>query len=107
MASFWIPELALVKHPAVYILTNGPSGVLYIGVTSDLVKRIWQHRSDAVEGFSQHYRLHTLVYFEQHGSMIHAIEREKELKKWRREWKVALIEEANPEWRDLWPDIVG
>ena len=95
-----------MKNPAVYILTNKPGGVLYIGVTSDLVKRIWQHRNDAVEGFSQRYRLHELVYFELYGSMIQAIEREKELKKWRRAWKVALIEEANPQWRDLWPDLV-
>ena len=96
-----------MKQPAIYILANKPSGVLYIGVTSDLVKRIWQHRSDAVEGFSRRYRLHELVYFEQFESMIKAIEREKELKKWRRIWKVALIEKDNAEWRDLWPDLVG
>lgn len=96
-----------MKHPAVYILTNTPGGVLYIGVMSDFVKRIWQHRSDAVEGLSQHYRLHDLVHFEQFESMVEAIEREKELKKWRREWKVALIEKANAGWRDLWPDLVG
>jgi putative endonuclease len=96
-----------VKQPAIYILTNKPGGVLYIGVTSNLVKRIWQHRSDAVEGFSWRYRLHELVYFEQFESMIEAIEREKELKKWRRAWKVALIEKDNAEWRDLWPDLIG
>lgn len=99
--------MALAKHPAVYILTNRPNGVLYIGVTSDLIKRIWQHRSDAVEGFSQRYCLHMLVYFQQCESMIHAIEREKDLKKWRREWKIALIEQINPDWRDLWPDLIG
>ncbi|MBS0431668.1 MAG: GIY-YIG nuclease family protein [Proteobacteria bacterium] len=95
------------KRPAVYILTNIPNGVLYIGVTSDLVKRIWQHRSDLVAGFSQRYRLHELVYFEQCESMIAAIEREKELKKWRRDWKIALIEKANPDWRDLWSDLIA
>jgi putative endonuclease len=107
VASPLILRMALARHPAVYILANRPNGVLYIGVTSDLLKRIWQHRSDAVEGFSQRYRLHMLVYFEQCESMIHAIEREKKLKKWRRAWKLALIEGANPEWRDLWPDIIG
>ncbi len=95
-----------MKQPAVYILTNKPGGVLYIGVTSDLVKRVWQHRSDAVEGFSRRYRLHELVYFEQYESMLEAIEREKALKKWRRAWKDALIEKANPKWRDLWVDLV-
>jgi putative endonuclease len=95
-----------MKQPAVYILTNKPGGVLYIGVTSDLVKRIWQHRSKVVEGFSQRYRLHELVHFEQFESMVEAIEREKELKKWRRAWKVALIEHGNPKWRDLWPDLL-
>lgn len=98
---------ALVKQPAIYILTNKPGGVLYIGVTSDLVKRVWQHRSDAVEGFSQRYRLHELVYFEPYESMVEAIEREKELKKWRRAWKVTLIEKHNPKWRDLWIDLTG
>ena len=102
------PESALVvKQPAIYILTNRPNGVLYVGVTSDLIKRVWQHRNDAVEGFSQRYQLHLLVHFERHQSMIEAIEREKELKKWRREWKVALVEKANPEWRDLWPDLIS
>jgi putative endonuclease len=95
-----------MKQPAAYILPNKPGGVLYIGVTSDLVKRIWQHRSDAVEGFSRRYRLHELVYFEQFESMIEAINREKELKKWRRAWKVALIERSNAKWRDLWPDLI-
>jgi putative endonuclease len=102
------PESALltVKEPAVYILTNRSNGVLYVGVTSDLIKRIWQHRNNSVEGFSQRYRLHLLVYFAQFESMIEAIAREKELKKWRRAWKVALIEQNNPEWRDLWPDLI-
>ena len=96
-----------MKQPAVYILTNKPGGVPCIGVTSDLVKRIWQHRSEAVEGFGQRYRLHELVYFEQFESMVEAIEREKEPKKWRRAWKIALIEKDNAGWRDLSPDLIG
>lgn len=85
-----------MKSPAVYILTNWPNGVLYVGVTSDLVKRVWQHRSDLVEGFTKRYRLHRLIYFEQYESMIDAIEREKELKRWQRAWKIALIEKDTP-----------
>lgn len=99
-------DYRVVKQPAIYVLTNRPNGVQYVGVTSDLIKRIWQHRADVVEGFSRRYRLHVLVYFEQYESMIEAIAREKELKKWRRDWKLALIEKANPQWRDLWPDLI-
>ncbi|MGH8146282.1 MAG: GIY-YIG nuclease family protein [Rhodanobacteraceae bacterium] len=97
--------MIIIKQPAVYILANKPGGALYIGVTSDLVKRVWQHRSDAVEGFSKRYRIHDLVHFEQCDSIVTAIEREKELKKWRRAWKVALVEKSNPKWLDLWPDL--
>jgi putative endonuclease len=94
-----------MRQPAVYILASRPSGTLYVGVTSDLVKRVWEHRNDAVDGFTKRYRVHRLVYFEQFRSMVEAIEREKELKMWRRAWKIALIEKLNPSWRDLWPDI--
>ena len=94
-----------MREPAVYMLATKPYGTLYIGVTSDLVKRIWEHRNDAVEGFSKRYRAHRLVYFEQFRSMVEAIEREKELKKWRRAWKIALVDAANPDWRDLWSEI--
>jgi putative endonuclease len=87
------------------MLATKPYGTLYIGVTSDLVRRVWEHRNDAVEGFSKRYRVHLLVHFEQFRSMIDAIEREKELKKWRRAWKIALVEQANPDWHDLWPEI--
>ncbi len=96
-----------MREPAIYILASRPKGTLYVGVTSDLVKRVWEHRSDAVDGFTKRYAVHRLVYFEQFRSMIEAIEREKELKKWRRVWKVALIEKANREWRDLWDEING
>jgi len=78
---------------------------LSIGVTSDLVKRIWEHRSDLVDGFTKRYRCHTLVYFGQHAEMAAAILREKQMKKWNRAWKIELIEKQNPDWRDLWLDI--
>ncbi|OQX16123.1 MAG: GIY-YIG nuclease [Desulfobulbaceae bacterium A2] len=95
------------KQPAVYILASRRNGTLYIGVTSDLIKRIWEHQSDAVEGFTSKYGVHTLVYYEQHVTMDAAITREKQLKKWNRAWKLRLIEESNPQWRDLWPEICG
>ncbi|HVX04391.1 MAG TPA: GIY-YIG nuclease family protein [Rhodanobacteraceae bacterium] len=94
-----------MRQPTVYILATKPYGTLYIGVTSDLVKRIWEHRTNAAEGFTRRYEVHRLVYFEQFRSMTEAIEREKELKKWRRAWKIALVEKANSDWRDLWPEI--
>jgi putative endonuclease len=94
-----------MREPAVYILATKPYGTLYIGVTSDLVKRIWEHRSNQVDGFTKRYGVHRLVYFEQFRSMVEAIEREKELKKWRRAWKIALIEKGNLTWRDLWPEV--
>ena len=92
--------------PCVYLLASKPRGTLYIGVTSDLIKRIWEHKSGVVEGFTKRYHVHDLVWYEQHGSMEAAILREKELKKWRRTWKVALIEAANPAWRDLYPGLL-
>jgi len=79
---------------------------LYIGVTSNLIQRIWQHRNDVAEGFSKEYQTHLLVYFELHGDMGAAILREKQLKKWERKWKIRLIEKSNPYWRDLYPEIV-
>ncbi len=96
-----------MKQPTIYILASQRNGTLYIGVTSDLVKRIWQHKNKLVEGFTQKYNVHQLVYFEQHHEMISAIAREKQLKKWNRDWKLALIAKTNPDWRDLWPDICG
>ncbi len=95
------------RYPAVYLLASRRNGTLYVGVTSDLVVRVWQHREDLVEGFTRRYQVHRLVYFEQHESMIEAIQREKQIKKWNRAWKIALIEKSNPGWRDLWPEIVG
>ncbi len=96
-----------MKHPAVYILASRPNGTLYIGVTSDLIKRVWEHKEDLVAGFTSKYGVHRLVYFEQHQDMQTAITREKQLKKWNRAWKIALIEQGNRSWRDLWDDICG
>lgn len=96
-----------MKQPTVYILASQRNGTLYIGVTSDLVKRVWEHKNDLVEGFTKKYHVHHLLYFEQHQDMVNAIAREKLLKKWNRAWKIDLIEKNNPQWRDLWPDIAG
>ncbi|WP_337055974.1 GIY-YIG nuclease family protein [Pseudomonas sp. USHLN015] len=95
------------RQPAVYILASRFNGSLYIGVTSDLVKRIWMHRNSYVDGFTQGHGIKRLVHFEMHGSMLEAIQREKRLKKWRREWKVELIESTNPQWLDLWDELVS
>ncbi len=94
------------KRPCVYLLASGRNGTLYVGVTSDLVKRIWEHRDDLIDGFTAKYGVHVLVYYEMHGDMLTAIAREKQLKKWNRAWKIRLIEQKNPEWKDLWPEIV-
>ena len=96
----------MAKQPAVYILASQPNGTLYIGVTSDLTRRVWEHKNDLVDGFTKKYGVHRLVYFELHISMMEAIRREKQIKKWRRAWKIELIEKENPEWRDLWSSIV-
>ena len=93
-------------QPAVYILASQRNGTLYTGVTSDLVKRTWEHRSNVVDGFTKQYGVHLLVYFELHGNMVSAITREKQIKKWNRAWKIQLIESMNAEWRDLWTAIL-
>jgi len=97
----------MTKQPAVYILTSQRNGTLYTGVTSDLVKRIWEHKNDLVEGFTKRYCVHNLVWYELHAGMISAIEREKNIKEWKREWKLNLIEKDNPEWKDLYVNIAG
>lgn len=96
-----------MKAPAVYILASQRNGTLYIGVTSDLIQRIWQHREGVVEGFTEQYEVKTLVWYEQHETMESAISREKQLKKWNRDWKLRLIEKQNPQWLDLWLQITG
>jgi putative endonuclease len=90
-----------MRQPVVYILASKPNGTLYIGVTGNLAGRIEAHRSGAVDGFTKKYHVHTLVYFELHDDMYEAIQREKRLKKWNRAWKIRLIEDLNPEWKDL------
>ncbi len=95
------------KHPCTYILANKPNGTLYIGVTSDLIKRAWQHKNNLVESFTRKYHVHQLVFFELHEDMYSAITREKQLKKWNRQWKINLIEAFNPQWRDLYAELVG
>ena len=94
------------KQPCVYILASRRNGTLYIGVTSDLIKRVWEHKNDFVEGFTKRYGVHTLVWFEIHSTIDAAITREKAIKEWKRQWKLRLIEEVNPEWRDLYDEIV-
>ena len=95
-----------MKQPAVYILASACRGTLYVGVTSNLTSRVWQHKQGRVEGFTQQYAVHKLVYFELHDEMYSAITREKQLKRWKRLWKIRLIEEVNPEWWDLYPDLL-
>ncbi len=90
----------------VYILTNRKDGVLYIGMTNDLVRRIYEHREGTVSGFTKKYNLKRLIYFEVFDDPENAIMREKRMKKWNREWKIELIENDNPEWRDLYLDIL-
>jgi len=93
------------KQPCVYLLASSRNGTLYAGVTSNLVGRIWQHRTHAVDGFSNRYGVTRLVWYELHSTMESAILQEKRIKKWNRSWKLRLIERTNPSWRDLWPDI--
>jgi len=86
----------MMKFPCVYILASRRNGTLYIGVTSDLIKRVWQHKNDVVEGFTKQYGVHMLVWYEPHETMESAIQREKNIKKWNRRWKLALIKKSNP-----------
>ena len=93
--------MPIERNPCVYILASGHYGTLYIGVTSDLMGRLWQHRNNVLPGFTSRYGVYRLVHFEMFGEMAYAIAREKQLKNWRREWKINLINGVNPEWRDL------
>ncbi len=96
-----------LKVPAVYILASKPRGTLYVGVTANLMKRIWQHREGIAAGFTRRHGVKTLVRYEQHDRMVTAIAREKALKAWPRQRKIELIRRLNPEWHDLWTTIVG
>jgi putative endonuclease len=95
------------KQPAVYLMASERNGTLYVGVTSNLVQRVWEHRNHVVPGFTSRYAVTRLVWFELHASMPSAIAREKTLKAWRRAWKVRLVEDSNPTWDDLWTRIAG
>ena len=94
------------KQPCVYILASDRNGTLYVGVTSDLIKRVWEHKNDLVPGFTKRYSVHELVWYELHDSMESAIAREKAIKEWKRQWKLELIERENPEWKDLYPGLL-
>jgi putative endonuclease len=89
----------------VYLLASRKQGALYLGVTRDLVRRVYQHREKLTPGFTSRYDVRRLVWFEVYDDPVNAIEREKEIKKWRRSWKISLIEKENPDWRDLYPEI--
>ena len=94
-----------MKQPCVYMLASRRNGTLYVGVTSNLVGRVWQHMNDVVDGFTRKHGVHRLVWYEVHETMESAISREKTMKKWHRQWKVELIEESNPDWLDLYRSL--
>jgi putative endonuclease len=96
-----------MKESYVYILCNKQNGTLYIGVTSDLIKRIYEHKNNLIDGFSKKYHVHHLVWYELHETAVGAILREKQIKKWNRQWKLNLIERDNPEWNDLYETVCG
>ena len=93
-------------QPCVYILASGRNGTLYVGVTSTLLKRVHEHKTGAVGGFTRHYRVHQLVWFEQHATMQTAIAREKAIKGWKRKWKLELVQKQNPYWHDLYDALL-
>jgi putative endonuclease len=94
------------RQPAVYILANQAYGIFYTGVTGNLAQRIWVHKQDLLEGFSKKHQTHLLVWYELHESMISAIEREKLIKRWHRDWKINLVQQMNPGWRDLFDTLI-
>ena len=87
-------------------MANKRNGTLYTGVTGNLIKRVWEHKNNLVEGFTKRYSVHQLVYFEQHEDMVSAITREKQIKKWNRAWKIRIIEKQNPKWKDLYDTLL-
>jgi len=93
-------------QPCVYMMTNKPQGTLYIGVTSNLIQRVWQHKSGSIDGFTKKYNLHQLVYYQLADDMYAAITREKQLKNWRRQWKLNLVNTFNPAWDDLYEGLL-
>ena len=95
-----------MKQPCVYLLANRRNGTLYVGVTSGLIKRVWEHKNHVVEGFTKKYGVDRLVWYELHQTMESAIGREKAIKEWKRAWKLELIEKSNPEWTDLYEGLL-
>ena len=95
----------MARQPCVYLMASRRNGTLYVGVTSDLTKRVWEHKNNIVEGFTKRYGIHLLVWYELHTTMESAILREKALKEWKRKWKLELIEKLNPPWQDLYPTL--
>ncbi len=93
------------RVPCVYLLASRRNGTLYVGVTSALIRRVWEHKNDLAAGFTKRYQVHTLVWYEVHDTMESAISREKAIKGWRRAWKIGLIEKSNDQWRDLYAEI--
>jgi len=93
------------KQPCVYLLASGRNGTLYVGVTSNLIQRVYQHRNNQIDGFTKRYGVHNLVWYEVHERMENAILREKQIKKWQRMAKIGLVEQGNPEWQDLWSEL--
>lgn len=95
-----------MKHYYVYILSSKRNGTLYVGVTANLTRRVYEHKQYLIEGFTSKYRVHNLVYYECSSNIHSALQREKQIKKWNRKWKLELIEKKNPEWNDLYEDII-
>ena len=95
------------RQYCVYILASRPQGTLYIGSTSELIKRVYQHKTGAADGFTKRYRIDRLVWFEIHANAYSMVTRERQLKAWERRWKIELIEKENPQWRDLYPELLG
>lgn len=95
------------RQPCVYLLASKRNGTLYVGMTSNLVRRVWEHKQHLVEGFTQKHGVHRLVWYEGHDTIVSAISREKAIKNWRRSWKIKIIEQMNPRWRDLFDDLVS
>jgi putative endonuclease len=95
----------MIKIPCVYIMASARNGTLYLGVTSNIIKRVWEHKNNVVDGFSKQYKTHILVWYEIHPTMDGALHREKAIKKWNREWKLKMIEITNPEWVDLYNEL--
>ena len=94
-----------MKSFFVYIMANKPNGTIYVGSTADLIKRVWEHKTKVISGFTATYNVHMLVYYEIHQDYIEAARREKRFKNWPRQWKINLIEQLNPKWRDLYEEI--